>query len=361
MNYDQLNELSIFALRELARRTGVYSPTSKKKDELISDILDILEGKKEPYVPKTRQGRPPKNYGYSFADVLYHNSSAQQAYQGPVLAQNVPTFKYETSGLISGYVEIVSPVSACLWVRDDLKFNCIYIPNSLVNMYGLKTGDFIHAHLEQEDGQTIVGSVSNINNCPIKKYEKNKRLDYVDIKHIIPSKLIQFDKSEYNELDILLGESIYLYGNDNNDNTSTIINLLNSSSATKKIYINTVVADKNKIFLEEMNGAVELFTSSITDTSENAQHIVNLAIERAKRILERGDDVIVAVDDVKSVIGIDNDDMSITKNLMSVTKDGENAGTITLFAVMPMDKSASLFEKLADKKFKIAEHKLFII
>ena len=360
MNYEQLNELSIFALRELARRTGVYSPTSKKKDELINDILDILEGRKEPHVAKTRQGRPPKNYGYTFADVLYHTPT-QQAYQGPVLSQNVPTFKYETNGLISGYVEIVSPVSACLWVRENTAFNCIYIPNSLVNMYGLKTGDFIHAHLEQEEGQTIVGSISNINNCPIKKYEKNKRLDYSDIRHILPSKLIHFNKTEYEELDIKLGESVYIYGNDNNCNTSTIINMLNSSSATKKIYINTVLAEKNKIYLDDINGAVELFTSCVTDTSENAQHVVNLAIERAKRILERGDDVIIAVDDVKSVIGIDNDDMSLTKNLMSVTKDGENAGSITLFAIMPMDKSASLFEKLADKKFKMVEHKLYLL
>ena len=151
MNYDKLNELSIFALRELARRTGVYSPTSKKKDELINEILEIMEGKKEPYLPKTRQGRPPKDYGYSFAEALNPSISRQQpSYQTPILAQNLPTFKYDTDGLICGYVENISPVSACLWIRDNLNFNCIYIPNSIINTFKLKTGDFIHAHLEQE-------------------------------------------------------------------------------------------------------------------------------------------------------------------------------------------------------------------
>ena len=70
MTEEQLNELSIFALRELARRTGVYAPTSKKKNELIREIIDISEGKKQPYIAKTKQGRPPKGIGYSFADIL---------------------------------------------------------------------------------------------------------------------------------------------------------------------------------------------------------------------------------------------------------------------------------------------------
>ncbi|MCQ2564441.1 MAG: hypothetical protein MJ152_01080, partial [Clostridia bacterium] len=62
MTREELNELSIFALRELARRAGVASPTSKKKEELIVGILDITEGRAMPNIAKTKQGRPPKNY-----------------------------------------------------------------------------------------------------------------------------------------------------------------------------------------------------------------------------------------------------------------------------------------------------------
>ena len=45
MTREELNELSIFALREFARRTGVYAPTSKKKGQLIDEIIEISEGK----------------------------------------------------------------------------------------------------------------------------------------------------------------------------------------------------------------------------------------------------------------------------------------------------------------------------
>ena len=58
---NKLYDLNIYALRELGRRVGVNSPTSKKKDELIKDILSIQSGEKEPVQQKTKQGRPPKN------------------------------------------------------------------------------------------------------------------------------------------------------------------------------------------------------------------------------------------------------------------------------------------------------------
>ena len=64
-----LNELNIFALRDLARKTGVSSPTSKKKEVLIKEIVEIVSGKKEPQI-KTKQGRPPKTFGYSFTNVF---------------------------------------------------------------------------------------------------------------------------------------------------------------------------------------------------------------------------------------------------------------------------------------------------
>ena len=43
-------------LREIGRNIGVRSPSTKSKNQLITDIKDILLGKKEPY--KTNLGRP---------------------------------------------------------------------------------------------------------------------------------------------------------------------------------------------------------------------------------------------------------------------------------------------------------------
>jgi len=60
MLQDKLNELNIFALRDLARHTGVKSPTSKKKEQLIKEIVEITSGEKKPDVNKNKQGRVEK-------------------------------------------------------------------------------------------------------------------------------------------------------------------------------------------------------------------------------------------------------------------------------------------------------------
>ncbi len=69
MTEEQLDKLSIFQLRELARKMGVDSPTSKRKGELITQILDISNGNSSPHFAKSKQGRPPKDTGLNFVDI----------------------------------------------------------------------------------------------------------------------------------------------------------------------------------------------------------------------------------------------------------------------------------------------------
>ena len=106
---EQLNELSIFALRELARRTGVNSPTSKKKQQLIDDIIAINNGVKKPHIPKTKQGRPPKTFGYDVSNIFAgNNQSAPTFSKSATLNQTGEEFKNITSAEVEGIVEIIS-------------------------------------------------------------------------------------------------------------------------------------------------------------------------------------------------------------------------------------------------------------
>ena len=56
---EQLVEINLYSLRNLAREIGVKAPTSFKKQELIDEILLIDSGKKQAY--KSNKGRPAKD------------------------------------------------------------------------------------------------------------------------------------------------------------------------------------------------------------------------------------------------------------------------------------------------------------
>ncbi len=364
MTEDQLNELSIFALRELARQTGVYAPTSKKKGELIKEIIEISEGRKKPYVAKTKQGRPPKGLGYPLVNVLMSNNNSYTNFpkfsNTITLNQEKTAFNYDDIKTLLGYVEVLGNNTAYLWTIENYNYYTFYLPINLVNEYNLKYGDKVLAEVENVDNQIVVKSIFNINDCPILKYDKDKRKDFYEVKNILPKHNLEFVDEKFNQFDFKLGENIYLYGSNNNQNTLTIIELLNSCKIKRKIYINISLAEKNKLLIDNLKDG-ELFVSNITDSIEKAKRIVALATERIKRLFEKDEYVLVAIDDVISLSGIDDENMPSIKNLISLSKDSENAGAISLFAIMPADKSINLFEKLADKRIKICENDLLLL
>ena len=67
---NRLEDFNIFALREFARQTGVKSPTSKKKEQLIEEITRIVSGVKKPENSNSKQARPPKNFGYDISQMI---------------------------------------------------------------------------------------------------------------------------------------------------------------------------------------------------------------------------------------------------------------------------------------------------
>ena len=56
-----LGSLRIHELRDLARKIGVKCPTAKKKEDLISQSMQILKGEAQPYVAPSKKGRPNKS------------------------------------------------------------------------------------------------------------------------------------------------------------------------------------------------------------------------------------------------------------------------------------------------------------
>ena len=56
---ENLKEISVYSLRNLARQIGVKSPSTLNKDALIDEIIEIKSGRKEPYF-SSKSGRPTK-------------------------------------------------------------------------------------------------------------------------------------------------------------------------------------------------------------------------------------------------------------------------------------------------------------
>lgn len=346
----QLNELSIFSLRELARRTGVSSPTSKKKQQLIEEIIAINNGIKEPYVPKTKQGRPPKSFGYDVGEIFNATEQLPRFSKMASLGQEEEEFEYVSVYEVMGVVEPTVNDSGFLWVNDLEVYNCYFIPSSIMKGYHLHGGDMVNATISCAESNVIVKNILKVNGMDYDKIEEN-RTSYYSIKHSTDKVKIDFAKGPYDDLNLNRGEVTYVYGDDNNQNTNYVINLLNSCEADEKLYINVSIAEKNKHILKDIKNT-ELFVSKITDKPEITKRVVNLAISRATRLFEEGQQVVVVIDDILSVSNIEGQDLSMIKKLISLAKNSRN-GSISIVGIMDSYKVVCQVEKLADNKIRL--------
>lgn len=347
MDIESLNELSIFALRELARRAGVGSPTSKRKEELIKYIIDISEGRAKPTGPKSKQGRPPKNFNYNFEDF----SMSQDSQRELVLQQDRREYSYADFTNVAGFVGFINNVPY-LYAQDNLKISYYYILPELWHNFDLRAGDRIVGEVNSKDNVKVIDKIFSINSCPIVEWSKNRK-NFEDIKHQFVDKKLQFSNSE---LDINVGENVFIYGSNNNVNTDVSIKLLNSVDA-KRVYLNVSVTEKNKVMLESLQNAEQILINLIEENVVKKQ-MVSICIERLKRLVEMGENVVLIIDDMLSITSIDDENLTLTKTLVSLAKSSSRSGSLTTIAIMPTHKDIDAVEKLADRRFKIEENKI---
>lgn len=343
---NKLNELNIFALRDLARKSGVSSPTSKRKEELISEIVEIHSGKKQPEM-KSKQGRPPKVFGYDFVDVF----NATNQVGGIVsLKQKTKQFSDDDVKTLAGWLEPVNNNSAILWVNSNCKMEKFFVSKEVLQGVNIKIGDRAGAEVAVENNQQVISKIFSVNDVPVSKFN-NKRVDYDSLEHCSVVKELKFSKPEYDNLNLNYAENVYIYGENNKTNSLFVLDMLKACKVRNKLYINVSMLEKNKFMLQGFEG-VEKFVSGVEVQIESVCAMLMMAIERAKRIAEMGEDVVVAIDDMLSISAFDKDDFNFVKKLCSLSKLASNNGSVTLLAVMPNDKLIAI-EKLADSRLKI--------
>ena len=358
MTEEQLNKLSIYEIRSLARMAGVASPTSKVKQVLIREIIEINQGVREKHVPKTRQGRPPKNFiGVGLVNSfmpaqtsIYPDRLKPRRYS---LAHNVEPIQAGEIRAFTGYVEILRNNTV---IAHSLGFNAhdaVVIPIDRAEELDLRAGDLVEGELEPSTINTpaVLSDIFTINSCPIRRYSSN-RVDYFDVEYQDPSENLEYKDNDYSHLDIRRGENVYINGENSMGNSAALVKLINSVKNMHKIYINPAITDRGKGILNQL-GRVERFVASIVGDTEFTKRVINLGVNRARRILERGDNVVVVVDDIKSIAGIDDENMTLIKNLLSLSKMGDNNGSITVLTMMSDDRLDVKFDKLCDRRLSL--------
>ncbi len=360
-----LQQLRIHELRDLARKMGVSAPTSKKKEEIIAEIIKIMNGESVPFSSITKKGRParPNAENFDVVDFILPNQNEMQSFNKETkydMSQERLSFMVRMNEtefgptdpnkvfVRDGIIEVKSEGFGVLHVQGfTSNVKDVFVNQILVRQLKLKSGELLNVKSRRvKDNYPEIAfeitrledeSVENFDDLPAKPLSKKISLKCPDIKefclggryYVAPS----YDS--YYEVEDIANEIF--------DNIS--------ECKVEALYINAM-REKLPYECHAKVNSIEFYKPD-----EDIINATNLYFERLKRIAERGNDIICVVNEITQYVKsnnniyiksgqmgeISNKTSFLTKSLLSTAKYTDK-GSITIIAVDPLKLPTGIYD-----------------
>ena len=328
-----LTKQSLVALRSYGREVGVAEPTKKTKETLIDEIVAILLGELSPIV-RSRRGAPVKDdfvdpkilvaiadlksqFGIEDEDV-YHFAERLKEVQAHknVFSVNDPNAeeleKYESDSLYTGQVAYTNNNLFVYSLQDSTLSNALRIPFNIKQTLQLQEGDVVKYVRAYQGDEWIVKGILTINNQPALTYQRS---DFDRLEMCYPKEKVHFMAKETPAdgtekcLEWLLplgkGQRGLLVGAPKSGKTRMLVQMAQSAKkANKNLQILALLVGEsleNIRLYQNAFGAENLLYTSYDEDVERQVEVANLALQRAKRMAENGQDVFLVVDSLQNL------------------------------------------------------------
>lgn len=356
MDEKTLDNLSIFELRDLARKVGVFNPTVLKKNELINQIYDIKSGKIKPHISKTKQGRPPKEIGgydklveiflpNDITELTTKEESIFNKGNDIIEFHSAPDESEEASSqqTYKGYLEELENGSGLLRPRSIRNYeqkDFVYVPYRVMTTYKLRSGDEIicKANVVRLDRAMVLVDIFEINGKPFQEYNPDR-----ECFRYMPCDLkgrnidLTFGTKDQLDFEIKYGDTIFVYSNQENEFDMFLTKFIqdNENRFDSIVYLCPMLTTKDYERLKTKKA--EVYATDFEGPISSQQKTSFLAFNRARRLAESGKEVLFVVDNAISMMGLDKDiygDCLIAKRLLSTAKSFAK-GSLTVMLSVP--------------------------
>ena len=374
---NNLEDLGIYQLRELAREIGVHLPTTMRKNELIQKIREIANGEAEPFVATTKKGRPPKQYQAS----QFEHSGADREYDYKDWGKSILPYtevpvtlyrmsdnssfifderKYNAVHDVEGIVSVDNAGNARLHEGDldkigDRRLARVEVP--VISKFGIRDGDIVTGRMGEslKDGGYCLFDVTMINgkSLPI------DRLNFADTKALPVQKRISLDMPITRLIaPIGEGQRVLVQSKDQNVPKHFMHALADEFAHTRQVIYLSLDEQPEDYYVS--NASNLKFILCPFDLPVDKQlYILELALNRAKRLAEQGEDIAIMIEDLWTVARLynrcykssglgDGDEFVIDciKKVLACGRNVADGGTITLVCGVATTHDTTLPEDL---------------
>lgn len=372
---EMLESISIFAIRDIAKEVGISSPTKKNKAELIDLILKISSGEMEP--PEApRRGRPKKPTELPLQAVEPAKASEQPRPRGNRYGRD-NAGRYESKQaagfhddkrggepdqMREGFLEINPDGYGFLRVRNcECNEMDAYVPSVKIKQYGLRKGDKVRAMCKtlQEGKPAAVVNVISVNG--VDYAELGKRPNFDDLVPIYPDERLRMEvpsrPRDYATrcIDIVApigkGQRGIIVSPPKAGKT-TLLKMIAGSIAENypDIVLFVLLIDERPEEVTDMQRSVrgEVVYSTFDEMPEHHTKTAEMLLDRAKRLVEMGKDVVILMDSLTRLAraynmtipptgrtlsgGVDPGALHSPKRFFGSARNIEHGGSLTIIA-----------------------------
>lgn len=350
-----LSSLDIGSLRSYGRNVGVFNPTTKKKAELVEDIVGVLSGEIPP-VQRSNLGAPVKS-AYVDPKIEEEIAGLQRLYleEKPVyedpwkefmgiveeepIKQRLKNFKdgpqnvlvledpeadeiraYEKKReLRRGQLETLNGVSVLLPLdyRTD-NYDKIVMPIVLINKYDLREGDIVGCYAIKQNASWVATEILTVNDL---LYDSFTRFRFDEEEASCSSRRIKlYEKNRFTSatvkyFDWLIplghGQRGCVLGAPKTGKTSTLLNVVQSAASLNEGVITLVLLidqpPETVSTYRKVTQTGELVFTTYEDDPERQVFAAEFLLRRAKRIVECGLNVLLVIDSFTALARAYND------------------------------------------------------
>lgn len=383
---DELNKMTVFQLREVAREIGVSSPTSKKKEEIIAQYRGIVDGEIQP--TRSTRGRRPVNKPRDLEPAEKNEKTSDDAAKkqrpdrelsqpAPQQEENPENELEEKHGVLDIHPDGYGFLRAenCEYGNKDT-----YVSAKLIKTVGLRAGDKVsgRARRNAENKPPALVAVEEVNGNPPENLRQRPNFD--NLVPIYPDERLRLElktgKSDFaiRCIDLIApigkGQRAMIVSPPKAGKTTLLKKIANSISLNyPDVMLFVLLVDERPEEVTDMQRSIngEVIYSTFDETPEHHCKSAELLIERAKRNVELGKDVVIIMDSLTRLAraynmtipptgrtlsgGIDPGALHSPKRFFGSARNIENGGSLTIIATALID-TGSRMDDVIYEEFK---------
>ncbi|MBC8344178.1 MAG: transcription termination factor Rho [Bacteroidetes bacterium] len=412
--FEQLNFLKKVDLNEIAKEVGVTYYTRMKKEELIEKILQKksgAEGDQSKEVPdqitsdKSAQLNEPaisqkeepskedliNTFIKEEATLIENKPIAKEDVKAkeekPKIIKNKVRQKQSQNGfnlegviynegvleiLQEGYGFLRSPDFDYMPSPDD-----IYVSPSQIKLFSLKTGDTIHGSIRPpKEGEKYFALIrlESVNG-----QEPHKTRDRIPFEHLTPlfpnQKFNITEKSNLFTTRIIdlfspigKGQRGLIVSQPKSGKTVLLQEIANAIATNHpEVYMIILLVDERPEEVTDMarNVNAEVISSTFDEPADKHVKIANIVLEKAKRMVESGLDVVILLDSITRLArayntvspasgkvltgGVDSNALHKPKRFFGAARNVEGGGSLTILATALIDTGSRMDEVIFEE------------